>query len=344
MNKVMGRAAKESTHSMAGGGSSVHIVMPPKLYLDTCHLINIARLRNRQPLQEERYRPAYQFISKCILDLRFGLIFNMQAPLEWADGRATLDTAMEIAAVVDDSPLKYLYEGDTFLWTSELLEECSRVSDVVRVPKLPKLQPVERGGTVQSTVGILTGLVPEYIEAMGTPPAPDGPDVPAACPVFTAKEAVAQTFNRKKYQPDLFQERLDGYRASFNDDVKAYSEGAKLDRLAMIGWTKRFLKIDLVLDTLNPGCDVDGILDRVDIDRCPAVKLWFGMREHRIKAGHTPKDNEVDDWMILAVVPYADVVLVDRGFRDSLLRADRTLESKVFADPNEAWTALESWC
>ena len=64
--------------------------------------------------------------------------------------------------------------------------------------------------------------------------------------------------------------------------------------------------------------------------------------EKRIKAGYAPKDNEVDDWLFLPVVPYADLVLIDSNLREFILQADRSLESKVVCNMTDAVDILKT--
>ena len=94
------------------------ILEAPKLYLDTCHLINIAKVRRSDISVPENRRSAYSQIDECIRSRHFGLIFNPAAPLEWVDGGATLETALEIADVVDSAKLQYEIEMDKIVLAS----------------------------------------------------------------------------------------------------------------------------------------------------------------------------------------------------------------------------------
>ena len=107
-------------------------------------------------------------------------------------------------------------------------------------------------------------------------------------------------------------------------------------------WIKRFLKIDRILRTFNPAIDVDSVLDNIDIRECPAVDLYWTVREKRMRSGIPPNDNDVDDYMYIPVIPYADIVLIERQLRGFVLQADRSLESKVFSNVGDALSALEN--
>ena len=62
----------------------------------------------------------------------------------------------------------------------------------------------------------------------------------------------------------------------------------------------------------------------------------------RCATRHPPKDNDVDDWLLLHVLPYADLVLTDRAFAEVIHFADRTLTERVLSAPVDAARRLEA--
>ncbi len=165
-----------------------HIVGPPKLYIDTNHLVNIARLRSGERCD---FREAYAFIDECITSRHFGVVFSDFAALEWIAGRATEQSAQEIAAVVDSAKLQYRLEGDAFVYTSEVLAECSRQNANIRVPALPVLQVRIPDGTVHSSLGMLAQEVPGFLQDDDRPAHLQGEIPPAEVPVLPAAKYVA---------------------------------------------------------------------------------------------------------------------------------------------------------
>jgi len=93
-----------------GGLFAMGILLPPKIYLDTNHLVEIVRAR------KSRSRSVYSVIHSHLRTGNLGIIFNTAAPLEWVDGNATLDSAKELAAVLDTAPLQYEIEQDSFVF------------------------------------------------------------------------------------------------------------------------------------------------------------------------------------------------------------------------------------
>src|SRR5688572_13313562 len=109
------------------------ILAPPRIYLDTGHIINISRLRNGETIPSNQ-RAAYSALDRFIRTHHFGLVYNPSAPLEWVDGQATLESANQIADVVQSARLTYYFAGDQFTYTAEVLNECRRVCPRLNTP------------------------------------------------------------------------------------------------------------------------------------------------------------------------------------------------------------------
>jgi len=147
--------------------SSAVIIVPPKLYLDTNHAVNIANLRRRRA-KSESTRDAYAFIDDCLRHGIVGLIHGVESRLEWVDGKATRESACEIAAVFDSAKLSYFLDVDRFVWTAELLNECKLGRPELTVPIIPILQRRVPGESIESALGILAEDVPGYWDLVVT--------------------------------------------------------------------------------------------------------------------------------------------------------------------------------
>ena len=324
------------------------IVRPPRVYLDTNHLINIAGVRKGRGPRDGGERRAYAFIDQCIRQY-FGVVFNPAAPLDWVDGNATRDSAMEIAAVIDSAKLQYEIEEDRFVWTAEILNQCHVQDPRIVVPELEVLHLRTPGGSIRSPLLVLRS-VPGYLsdEQLGDNRAKLS-TLPDRIPVCSARDHVEYAFRFKTEKPHVYREREDGYEAALLQDIERavgrsgshrFVRSRKIDK---IQWMTRFLAVDKVLEAYNSGIDAAEILRTLDLTKCPAVNLWLRAREYRIRAQHGAGENEVDDWMCLPVISYADLVLLDKGFSEMILQADRGLASKVTADPAHAARILSSW-
>ena len=110
-----------------------------------------------------------------------------------------------------------------------------------------------------------------------------------------------------------------------------------------LGWMKRFVRVDRVIAALNPDVPVDELLSRVDLTRCPAVNLFLSAHLARVRANQAVRDNDVDDWMIVHIVPFADVVLTERNLAHFIRQADPSLGRSVTHDPEAAIEILRPW-
>lgn len=72
------------------------------------------------------------------------------------------------------------------------------------------------------------------------------------------------------------------------------------------------------------------------------MNLFLDAHLQRVRAEHAVQDNDVDDWMIVHIVPYADVVLTERRLAHFIRQADRTLGARVTHDPERAIELIQS--
>jgi hypothetical protein len=317
------------------------IARPPKVYLDTNHLINIAKSRAGEKLQGQSSE-TYLFIDEYVRK-HCGLIFSWTSPLEWVEGDATEKSANAIAAIFESVKLVYMIEGDTFVYTREVLDECKRQNTERVVPQFDMMHIWNDGGSFRSALGVLGSTIPGYVEKdVLSSSVQNQKDISEVVPVVSFPNLIKEHFKYKKRNLAIYEERVKGFNESLQYDIDHAEEFFANSSYFITEWFKRHLKIDRILLALNPGIDVNEVLNTLDIEKCPAVKLFIHTREKRLRDKSPPKDNDVDDWFFLPVIPYADLVLTDRNFRHFILQADESLESKVFADASEAAQALKN--
>ena len=255
----------------------------------------------------------------------FGLIFYPPAVLEWVEGKATLQSSGEIAAVIDSAKLKYVLADDTLIYTREILDQCREVDSSVSVPDFPVIQNLSDSPTLISALGILANQVPDYLEKNQHKGA-----LSTKIPSFTARQWVDETLKWKKKKPQTYQERVNGFKAALSGDIERKGEYFKDPWSYRKGCLKRHLKIDRILRAFNPGIDVDAVFTKIDVSKCHAVDIYFKVWEKRIVSRSSIKDSDVGDYMFLPVVPYADVILTERNLLNFILQADEKFKSKVF--------------
>jgi hypothetical protein len=315
----------------------VSILLPPKIYLDTNHLIGIARVR------KSGGATPYSCIDRYLRDGCLGVIFSPAAPLDWVDGKATVESAKEIAAVVDSARLQYEIEKDSFVFLHEIQAELRRIEPTIRLPDFDVLLLRDTDSSARRPLPVLKNTVPGFFE----PRELLNPDVelPNEIEFAPAAEHVERAYICKTERPAVYQERVDGHKAAYQHDVDALTRRHKKDFTSAenLGWMKRFVRADRVVAALNPGLPVDELLALVDVTRCPAVNLFLEAHLQRVKAGHAVQDNDVDDWMIVHIVPYADVVLTERKLAHFIRQADPALGARVTHDPEKAVEILRPW-
>ena len=297
-------------------------------------------MRKEQQLPSGQCGEVYRRLDEHIRSY-CGLIFNQAATLEWVESNATPESAGEIAAVINSANVKYLFEADYLLYTREVLEQCHKQNPDIQVPDLPVFQNLSDNNTLCSARGILVNQVHDYLEKNELGQLEKKEGTPTQIQIASVREWVEETFKWTQKNPKTHQKRVDDFKASLSEDIRRKTEYFSDRQRYRRDWLKRFLKIDRILKAFNPQIDIDAVLDRIDITKCPAVRLYWSVREQRMRSGNPPEDNDVDDYMPIPVVPYADVVLTERNLRAFILQADENLKSKVFYKATDAVAQLE---
>jgi len=320
------------------------IQRPPKIYLDTNHLINIADVRKGKKLPPGQSEGCYRRLDDCIRSY-CGLIFNPIATMDWVGGKASTQSISEIAAVVDSANLKYVaLDADFFVYTREILDQCRKQNPSIHVPDLPPiLQNVSDNSTILSPLHIIMNHVSEYLEKSLTEAIEEQGGLPNEIPVFTVVEWVNEIFKQRLQNPKNYQSRTDSFIKRFNYDIEHKDEYFRNPNHHRLEWFKKILKVDKILKAFNPKINVDNILEKIDIKGCPAIDLLWKFHEIRMKNGNLLRDeNDVDDYMFIPIVPYADVMLIETKFKGTIVQADNSLKSKVFSKVSDALNALEN--
>lgn len=313
------------------------VLMPPKVYLDTNHLIEITRARKSVS------RSAYSLIDTYLQEGLFSIIFNPAAPLEWVDGGATIESAKEIAQVVDCARVQYEVENDSFVFLHEIQGELRRIEPGIRLPDFDVLLFRDFSKGARRPLPVLKNSVPGFFERREL--VDRDVELPDEIPFDSAAAHVERAYVCKTQRPAVYRERVDGGRAAYVHDVHAIAKksGKSLSNSDVLAWMKRFVRVDRVVAAFNPQVPVDRLLSQVDLAKCRAVNLFLKAHMERVKAGHKFDGNDVDDWMIVHIVPFADMVLTERKLAHFIRQADSSLGERVTHDPEKAIEMLGPW-
>ena len=321
------------------------IITPPKLYLDTNHLCSITKVRSgRHSVLPPKFQDAYAVLNSLIVQGRVGLIFQMMAALEWVGGDATLDSAYEIADVFETAPLSYQVEGDTFVFTAELLNECHRLQPFLKVPQFDVFWSRGASTVIQPAIFVLSKVAPDVFhlsDATISPTTLPHGNVPV-------RLAVERAFNLKSNDPKLYLERIEGFATAMANDFEAIRNRTvkRYTGTDFREWAVRYLSIDRILKALNPAVSISDVLSAIQCDspafekHCPATALFLKYRLKKLQETRRVKKGDVGDAEFLQVVPFSDFVLTDRSHRHFVVEADPTLRHKVYSDPNEVVACL----
>jgi len=315
------------------------IALPPKLYLDTNHLINIARIRGGDSLgSSEKYRHDYIFIYKCIRDAACAIVFNFFSPLEWIEGEATEESALQLASIFDTAECIYQLEADVFIYLSEVLDECRRLNSKITLPLFSPWMYLQKDSQYTPAHTVIAKHIPDY--HFGSPSGKT-PVFPDHVPVLPIAEHVREVVQWQKQHLEVVQERINGHNETLLQDAEfAGDDFSHFTREQVVGWMKRFLQIDKVLKAISPDTDIDTLLPRVNLENCPATRLYMSIRENLVRRKYRPQRNDCDDFIYLPAVPYADFSLIERTLAGWILQTDSRWQQQVFHRPTDLADAL----
>jgi hypothetical protein len=192
-------------------------------------------------------------------------------------------------------------------------------------------------------LGLLQQTIPGYLNEGDIPDYHRGKTIAISQPFASVSRHVREAFAFKQKSATSYAGRVTGFKDALSYDIANAPRDAVREDDVRVDWLKRFLRLDRILKHLRPNVDHDGLLNRVEFDRCPALKLWWAIREQRIRQANAPKDNDVDDWAFLQVLPSADLVFTERTLTSDVLRGDRSLSSRIVADPREVKRIMHAW-
>jgi hypothetical protein len=317
------------------------IQRPLKVYLDTNHLIYIATVRKGERLPEglsqEDYKCLDEYIKSCC-----GLIFNPAQTMDWINEKATTQSVSEIAAVIDSVSLKYTMPTEVLgVCTQEVLDQCKEQNPDIQIPNLPPiLQNISGNCTFRSSFAILTNQVPGYTKVEQPEEIKKQGGFPEEIPVSTAAEWAEKMFD-KEQKTGCFQKRKEDFMGRFNCDIEHKHEYFKNPEFHRLEFIKEELKVDKILEQFNPGVNVDNIIENIDIEKCHALNLFWKCHEIRLQEGKRFQDNnDVNDYMFIPIVPYADFMLIEKSFKGTIIQADNSLKTKVFSKVSNFLDAL----
>ena len=315
------------------------ISIPTKFYLDTNHLICLGRLRRNIKLPDGQSRDSYRHLDEFIKNSYCGLIFNQTSPLEWVDGNATVDSANSIAEILDSAKLLYIAETDQFIYVHEILRECKRIESSVNIPEYNVLNVFVPNTTFKPAFSIIANCVPDYFDNIKLPTG-----FPEELPFASAKVFAMETYKWRQQKEKVFQERVVGFKESLSEDIDNSTAYFKNPDEYHRKWLKGFLKIDLILIAYNPSLktEIDDLIYQINFDNCPATKLYFQIREIFIKNGNPPKDNDVDDWMYIPIIPYSDISIIEKKMKNIILHANPSYKNRIFHDVKTAVEEIEN--
>jgi len=316
------------------------LVLPQTLFIDTGHLINLADLAMGSPLkgaQSKERVAAYEQIRDLLRIGRFIPIFYEPSAYEWVQGNSP-QRALQIAAVLDQAVGVKRILPEPLLFTVEVMQECQRIDP--RIP-FPAVRIVDDIGSDDNLGAWFGDAWPEDAEK------PDRIAVRIAAPGSrpTVSGVVRGFIESGKVGPDSWKLAHDGQAFSLRRTRETQAQrGGKgpVPEEVRRYLLRSFLRMDQVLHRIAPTVDVDDILARVELAACPALQLWLDAYWNYAKANETPQPGDMIDLTMFAVIPHADITLIEKRMHEFVRQVRGTrYAGQCFRDPIELVAALQ---
>lgn len=307
------------------------IVLPPRVYLDLNHVINVCRLRRGKLSAQATPRQAYEAISEAARTGLITVLFNPGVFVELADRQEGARERTEEVAAFFESCISVLEVEPLHGYLFELVEEARRHVPDLSLPTVPVVRAV---GDVWGDYRDLLRHHPEYPDDFGPRTS------------VTIRTWMESALRMAKNQPDLLQLRAKGWRYSVRMSRAVFERFDKeeIPHEAMVHWANHANEFARVLISAMPELDVDAVGRQIDFTRCRASNVFVRGFWHysRNLAGADASDNDADDWFYVPAVAHADYALIERRMRSHLVSANPGMSTHVFAKPQELVEALDA--
>jgi hypothetical protein len=259
-------------------------------------------------------------------------VIGFSQPYEWV--RKGLDEGNEIAGVLDLAPACYecCPHSDAFMF--EVMAESNRLfpSSALRLPDL--MHDIRAG---DSAAEFLNARVPSFRAGVNLP---TGPHVLHRT-FQSARDLVRVSARVSRSDPPANAVyRL--YQHAFAQTRSRMSTERFRPKQAIV---ERLRRHDLLLEligTVTPAIDVNLLWEGLDIDRCPAIRLWTQFWWRMVQNQGHAHMNDPTDVEMLPVYVYADFSLTERRMCGHVRAADRRLGDRVFREPHDLIDALSA--
>ena len=311
-----------------------HMLRAPRVFLDLRDVIEVCRVRQGVRHPGSLHRREYERISSAVARGLCTVLFNPAVIAEFADAPTRVEPWNDVVDFFTTAP-SVLEVDSLHAYTFELVDEVRRLAPTIGLPSVPILRAP--GEWSAATMELLAHH-PDWSR--------HGKLQPLSKPKNIALRDWAESMRRMtRREPETLQARVDGWRESVAQTRPYFRTVAKDDiaAAAIVHWMKHANRLDAIIASAAPTVDVEQLLARVDIRRCPAAyafirAFWVYVRELGERA---PNDNDGDDWVQIPAIVHADFALIEKRLRHYVTAGSPELAHRVFTKPADLLAALD---
>lgn len=312
------------------------IFRPPRVLIDTGHLVEIARMLHGQPVRlPGGWQDAYSTILEFMRNGEVVPLFYEPLAYEWIQGTSE-SRQRELASVLDEAVAVMTVASDHVILRLEATMEAARVAPALG---FQSHSPIRRFGTDPALARWKRSMYPEDASKLIRAPV-----YATAAGKLTVQSVVRGIAAAVQNGLDAWNEAKSGHEEAVRTTRTTQARYGR-PGLPPAHWKRHWLKTALGLDatiTLHaPDQNADEIIESMDITRCPAISLKTDVLWQYARRPNEPEENDLIDLATLAPMAYADFTLTEKRLAD-LVRQSRHPEiaERVHRNPAEFVGAL----
>lgn len=306
---------------------SHRLLRPRRIFFDTGHLVEMSRLQQTgaaSPTLSTASVEAYRVLRRSFALGLIHPVIGFSQPFEWISNDVA--NGRQIAQVLDSAQSCFEVVDHSYVFILEAFAEAVRVGSGAPVHIPPILHNIRAEDAVCRFIG----------DRLGWQRLP-GDGVRKFQNVRAMVDVCAEA-KRLGSPPDdvdvwWFTAGFDETRSRINYE-KTHARAATIERL------RRLEILAALLATIHPNVEPDHLWSNIDFARCPCLSLWSGFWWRMVNNQSKADRTDPVDVSLLPVYCYSDLALTERRMCHHVVEADRAMESRVFAKPEQLVEAL----
>ncbi len=318
---------------------------PPRVFLDTCHLSGMLCAQRGDSVPNDRdgcRTAAYQTLNSWLREGIFSPVWCELLVAEWIRHEDP-ERARRYARILDSAPQVLEFDPGVAVPQAECLNECRRIQPELQFPQFEILRPI---ALIRQLLVFMNQHHPNAKEAASSMEMqmPQGPQ-----PQGTVRMFVEAYICVSPAASSVWEVGVKGDKFAF-DTTKATQQSCSPEKLflpaTIKNWVLNALRLKDMLASVNPDCNPEDIVERIDISKCPGLCFYYRFYHNFVRNKKAYDDpHDLIDHAFIPGLCYCDHALVDKRVRDLIEQVQRDgagREVTAASDPRNLVSAVSA--